>query len=83
MVVGAVITALGTKHLKRQSAQVNTRPRYRGDDWHRGCHQLSCDCVPGGIVVTLATVPHFADRYPTGQPDEAEDVVVVGVGGNN
>jgi hypothetical protein len=33
--------------------------------------------------VTLATLPHFPDRYPTGQPDEAEDVVVMGVGGNN
>lgn len=83
MVVGTVISALGTEHLKRQSAHVNVRTGSRGDDWHRRCDQLSCDCVPSGVGVTLATLPHFFDRYPTGQSDEAADVVVVGVGGNN
>ena len=83
LVVGAVIAAPRTEHLKRQSADINMCPGCRGDDWHRSCHQLSCDFVPGGIGVTLATLPDFPDRYPTGQPDEAEDVVVMGVGGNN
>ncbi|HJQ95119.1 MAG TPA: hypothetical protein VJ935_05355 [Acidimicrobiia bacterium] len=83
LVVGAVITALGTEHLKRQSAHVNMGPGCRGADWHRSCEQLSCDCVPGGVGVTLAALPHFPDRHPTGQSDEAEDVVVVGVGRNN
>lgn len=83
LVVGTVITALGTEHLKRQSAHVNMRPGGRGDDWHRSCDQLSCDSVPSGVGVTLATLPHFPDRYPTGQSKEAEDVVVVRVGGNN
>lgn len=83
LVVGAVIAALGTEHLERHSAHFKTRPEYRGDDWHRCCHQLGCDYVPGGIWVTLATLPHFPDGYATGQPDEAHDMVVVGVSGNN
>jgi hypothetical protein len=83
LVVGAVIAALGTEHLERHSAHLKAGARYRGDDWHRCCHQLSCDYVPGGIGVTLATLPNFPDRNATSQPDEADDVVVVGVSCNN